>query len=338
MDAIASDMECSSSIFLRRKSSDVADNLTDDCPFQRRAIEAIGPGRRASLRGRILAICRAGKILRIRFAPPKPSGILGKSIEKVGSLMLTPTITVMMPCFNNSAYIEAVEASVLRQTYLDIELVIVDDASSDDSVSIIERFTDSRIRLHCNPRNQGVAAVRNQLLERAAGTFLSSLNGDDLYQCSEKLASEINRMPRVEGCRPTIVYGDVELIDAAGRVLSRVSGKSPDLEGILFKAILDRSVMIPRDFLVSAKLAKSIGGFDERLALYEDWDYKLRLAQQAKFVFTNRIGIGYRRHRAGLSVAKNKLHGRYRDDVLKKYCNGGHASVSMVMMLQQIKM
>ena len=232
----------------------------------------------------------------------------------------SPTISVMMPCCNNSKYIEAAVASVLSQQIDEtFELVIVDDASGDDSIRRIDAFADQRIRLIKNQTNRGISAVRNQLLSEAAGQYLTSLDGDDVYVDSQKLAREWELLKSSKDPQRTIVYSDVRWIDGAGETMLFASAIAPPMEGILYQAILDRRVMIPRDFLLAADLARSVGGFDTNLPIYEDWDYKLRLAQRAVFRYTHSVGIGYRRHGSGLSAAAAPLHQKCQSIIRRKH-------------------
>lgn len=235
-----------------------------------------------------------------------------------------PTISVMMPCCNNANYIEAAVESVLSQQIDEFfELVIVDDASDDDSVARIRALVDPRIRLIRNETNCGISSVRNQLLAQASGRFLTSLDGDDLYVDGHKLSREWDLLRDCENSNRTIVYSDVRWIDGGGETMLRASSIAPPMEGILYQAILDRRVMIPRDFLLSAELARSVGGFDTDLPIYEDWDYKLRLAQKAVFRYTQSVGIGYRRHGGGLSAAAAPLHEKCQAIIRKKHGGEG---------------
>ncbi|MEM6471326.1 MAG: glycosyltransferase [Planctomycetota bacterium] len=242
-------------------------------------------------------------------------------------------ITVMMPCFNNAAYIQSAVSSVLDQTGLpatvELELLIVDDASTDHSVDQILAFGDRRVRLRRNETNRGISRVRNQLLQNASGNFVTSLDGDDFYDDPNKLSREWALIAKSNNPERTIAYSDVRWVDEHGEFLLNASSLAPPLEGILFQGMLDRRVMIPRDFLMSAKLAKSVGGFDESLPIYEDWDYKLRLAQKAFFQYTHAPGIGYRRHGEGLSAAKSSLHRQCIAKIRRKHGLSGFAGDAM---------
>jgi glycosyltransferase involved in cell wall biosynthesis len=234
--------------------------------------------------------------------------------------MTQPSVTVMMPCYNNSKYIFEAIQSVLSQTHRDFELLIIDDASTDDSVQIVQACADPRIRLVRNDNNRGIAAVRNQLLSLATGKYLTSLDGDDIYCSPKKLEKELSLIESTdEAPGPLIVYSDVHLITADGQVISQASRTASPREGLIFQGLLERSIMIPRDFLLSAELARDVGGFDESLPIYEDWDYKLRLARRARFAYTNHVAIGYRRHGAGLSAVSKAKHEQYRGLIKRKY-------------------
>jgi glycosyltransferase involved in cell wall biosynthesis len=236
----------------------------------------------------------------------------------------SPVISVMMPCYNNAAFIEAAVTSILNQRIdVPLELLIIDDASGDDSVDRIGRIRDDRIRLIRNRENRGIARVRNQLLAEARGAYVSSLDGDDVYVDDQKLACEWNLLHRDPRPDRTIVYSDVRWIDGRGETMLLASSIAPPMEGRLYQAILDRRVMIPRDFLLSAELARSVGGFDPELPIYEDWDYKLRLAQRATWRYTHRVGIGYRRHGGGLSAAEPRLHERCQTMIRQKHAGAG---------------
>ena len=233
-------------------------------------------------------------------------------------------ITVMMPCYNNVEYIEAAATSVLEQKVdVPVELLIVDDGSTDESTEIIRNLGDARIRLIRNQKNRGISAVRNQLLSEARSSLLSSLDGDDVYADPFKLARELAIWLESDDPARTIVYSDIRWIDGNGSEMLLASSVAPPLEGILYQAILDRRVMIPRDFLIPAELARSVGGFDCDLPIYEDWDYKLRLAQRATFRYTHEVGIGYRRHGNGLSGAPPSIHRKCQEKIRQKHAGHG---------------
>lgn len=93
----------------------------------------------------------------------------------------SPLISVCIAVYNRQKFIQAAIESVLNQTYQNFEIIIIDDGSKDDTVSIIESIADSRIKLFKNESNQGVVYTRNRYLELANGEFIAILDSDDLW-------------------------------------------------------------------------------------------------------------------------------------------------------------
>lgn len=92
-----------------------------------------------------------------------------------------PLISILIPAYNAEAYITKALESVLRQTVQDIEVIVVDDASTDGTVGKVQGFDDSRIRLITKQKNEGAQATRNQAMERARGEWIAFLDADDWY-------------------------------------------------------------------------------------------------------------------------------------------------------------
>ena len=91
-----------------------------------------------------------------------------------------PKISVCVPVYNAAPFIAETVSAVLRQDMTDFELLLLDDASTDDSVAVIKRFNDKRIRLFRHKHNQGIAASRNFLIKQARGEYIAVLDHDDI--------------------------------------------------------------------------------------------------------------------------------------------------------------
>ncbi|MEI6218495.1 MAG: glycosyltransferase family 2 protein, partial [bacterium] len=94
--------------------------------------------------------------------------------------MSNPLISVILPVYNNATTVEAAARSMLRQTISDMELIIIDDGSSDDSVAVVERIRDPRIRVYRNDRNIGCSASRNRGLDIMRGAYMAPMDADDI--------------------------------------------------------------------------------------------------------------------------------------------------------------
>ena len=139
-----------------------------------------------------------------------------------------PLVSVIMPCYNMERYISETIASVQRQTYPHWELLIVDDASTDETVKIIESYsqTDSRIRFAIKKQNSGIADTRNQCIQMAQGLFLAFLDADDIWH-PEKLEKQLGFMMEKN---VGFTYSTYDWIDEDGKTLNKYINTIGDLD------------------------------------------------------------------------------------------------------------
>lgn len=235
-----------------------------------------------------------------------------------------PDISICVPNYNNARYLEACLSSVAAQTFGNFEVVVVDDCSSDGSMEVLDAFPDERVRVHRNAVNLGIARVRNLCLALARGKWVTSLDSDDVYLSPDKLRLELDVVSYWAGRGvQAIGFSDIMHLDPAGTRMFLRSDRERLVEGDIHEGILSRSVLIPRDYLCTRQQLLSVGGVDEGLPLYEDWDLKIRLARRFPFYFSDCIGIGYRRHAGGLSAAPRAQHDYWIGRIRRKYPAAG---------------
>lgn len=130
-----------------------------------------------------------------------------------------PLVSIIMPCFNMASYISDSIKSVIAQTYPHWELLIVDDASTDDTVNIIESYAqfDARIRFAVKKQNSGIADTRNQCIQMACGQFLAFLDADDIWH-PEKLEKQLKFMIEKN---VGFSYSTYDWIDEEGKTLNK---------------------------------------------------------------------------------------------------------------------
>ena len=104
--------------------------------------------------------------------------------------METPLVSVNMPVYNGAAYIKEAIESIVQQTYPHWELIVVNDASTDDTVQIVNAFKDERIKLVHNKKQLGLAHVRNVAIAASTGKYIAILDSDDIA-CKERLALQV---------------------------------------------------------------------------------------------------------------------------------------------------
>lgn len=143
-------------------------------------------------------------------------------------------VSVVMPCFNTESYVEAAVRSVLAQTHTDLELLIVDDASTDTTGSIVAGLAreDGRVSLHRLQTNGGAARARNHAIERATGDYVAFLDSDDLW-LPAKLERQL-RFAQIVGAPLTYTsYYKIDTDASADETVMRARGRVIDPPGVL---------------------------------------------------------------------------------------------------------
>ena len=219
-------------------------------------------------------------------------------------------ISVIIPNYNNENFLHACMDSVLSQDYLDIEVVVVDDLSTDDSRKILNNYmaSDGRVKVIFKTANEGVGQAREDGISYSSGNYIVTLDSDDVYLCKQKLSDEYRILKKNEQLsdRQVVAFSQIELLRENGESIGVPNRNIA--EGDILDGLLSRSIMIPRDFLFKKSCYFDVGGFNQKISLYEDWDFKIRLAKKADFYFSGNKGVGYRQHAGGLSKMSTQRH------------------------------
>jgi glycosyltransferase involved in cell wall biosynthesis len=199
------------------------------------------------------------------------------------------TVSVVTPTYNRARFLPEAVASVLAQTSPDLELMIVDDGSVDDTHKVLEPFlADRRVRCFYQD-NQGQSHARNLALEQATGDFIAFLNSDDVWS-SDKLEKQLavfQANPEVD-----IVHGDEVMIDEQGVVISFENMKR--YSGWITRYLLaDNSVSITTA-LVRRRCFDELGGFDTSVGVADDYELWLRFSARYRFHYQPGIVASYR--------------------------------------------
>lgn len=213
------------------------------------------------------------------------------------------TVSIVIPCYNAEAFVgEAIE-SALGQTYPNVEVIVVDDGSTDSSLDRIKSF-GARIRWESGP-NRGGSAARNRGIELARGEFVQFLDADDL------LAPEkVTRMLPVALAhgRAHLVYCDWEQIDEDGNQVERRSLRhdgSDQLDDVVWILRQQLTTMTPLHW---REQLKAVGGLDESLPCAQERDLHLRLACHGmRFVHVPEVLVRVRRRAGSVSSDSNRV-------------------------------
>lgn len=208
----------------------------------------------------------------------------------------SPLVSVIVPTFNRSAYLRPAIDSVLGQTLTDLELVVVDDGSSDDTAEMLDAIADPRLRIVRHPANRGIAVARNSGLDAAAGKYVAWLDSDDVCR-PDRLAVQVRYLEAHSGI--ALVGGCGGKIGADGRRRRglRVPPFHPDDVRcwLLFKSAFQQSSVMGR-----AAILKDTP-YDPSFRVCEDIDVFVRLAASHRLANLPRVLVDRRMHEGQVS-------------------------------------
>lgn len=187
-----------------------------------------------------------------------------------------PKVSVIIPTFNRAHILARAIASVLEQTDANLELIVVDDGSSDDTAALIKTFVDPRLRYVQQPRNLGVSAARNRGIAEARGEWLAFLDSDDLW-LPQKLERQFAALSGVD-----CVASYCGLLRIDGQNETRIPHRADGLNSGTkpWPSLLMDGLWFSQTWLVPKRVIVAAGLFDERMSIWEDWDLFLRIALQ----------------------------------------------------------
>ncbi|MDZ7960053.1 MAG: glycosyltransferase [Aulosira sp. DedQUE10] len=202
-----------------------------------------------------------------------------------------PLISVVLPVFNGEKTIYETIQSVLNQTFVNWELIIINDGSQDSTLEIIKKFefADPRLRIF-SYLNAGLAASRNRGIALSLGEYISFIDADDIWT-SDKLKSQLTALQ--EHPKAFVAYSWTNYIDADGNFV-KFGGHTTDTGDVYQKLLLWNFVENGSNPLVRKEVFTIVDGFDESLIASEDWDMWLRLASRYEFVVVPEVQILYR--------------------------------------------
>lgn len=214
-------------------------------------------------------------------------------------------ISIITACYNSSKYIEQTILSVLNQTYLDIEYIVIDGASSDGTVDIILKYVDKIAYFISEPDRNMYDAI-NKGINRATGDYIAILNSDDFY-ISNTIISDVVKQIIMLGDSYGGVYGDVTDFDEKGKLIKRKYMIQTSYKELLASKKL--SFVGHGNLFVSHAACKEIGEYnciDFKAA--SDYDYILRLFRKYHFKHVNINVMGFRIHNGSITSSGEIEH------------------------------
>jgi glycosyltransferase involved in cell wall biosynthesis len=226
---------------------------------------------------------------------PRPPPVLCARAQSARSLRAVttgpPEVSVVIPTRDRWHLLEDALATALGQEETTLEVIVVDDGSSDETPARLAALPDPRLRVLRNPRSLGVAAARNRGIAAARATWIAFLDDDDLWS-PRKLRSQLDAAATAQAA---FAYGGAIVIDESMQVLRHSPAPDPSAlsTGLLVRNLIPGGCS---NIVATTELVRSVGGFDEDLVALADWDLWIRLAHAGRAASCPDTVVAYRRH------------------------------------------
>lgn len=257
-----------------------------------------------------------------------------------------PWVSVICTCYNHVDYVEECLQSVAAQTYANLELIIIDNGSSDGSGAVIRAFCKQypRAQFIQNTSNRGLCQAFNQGLRRSTGQFIIDLAADDVL-LPDRVAKQVEQfrsLPDYYG----VVFSNAAYIDGQGKQTGLHFPTGPDGRttqfvptGDVFREVLSRYFINTPTMMMRRELLTALGGYDESLA-YEDFDFWVRSARTHRYAYLDEVLTHKRRlpNSLGAQVTKRGnqlLESTYR--VCQKALNLCRSSEELAALASRIR-
>ncbi|WP_114781442.1 glycosyltransferase [Botryobacter ruber] len=221
--------------------------------------------------------------------------------------MTLPLVSVICLCYNHERFIAEALDSVLAQTYPNLEIIIVDDCSTDNSVALIEAYCRKhpQLRFISTGHNRGNCAAFNMGFRASSGAFLIDFATDDVL-LPDRIEKQVAAFTTVSADYG-VVYSDAEYIDDDSRHLGyhcqrdaqgNVTSFAPS--GDIFSYLVARYFICPPTMFIRREVLEELNGYDETLA-YEDFDFWVRSSRHYKYYFLDEVTTKRRVHAHAMS-------------------------------------
>lgn len=192
-------------------------------------------------------------------------------------------VSVIIPNYNHAHYVGEAIQSVLHQTYRNVEIIVVDDGSTDESQEVIASFGNHVHYIW--QENRGLSAARNRGIAAAKGAYIALLDADDMYEPTflATLIAALHTTADASG-----IYCGYQFVDHNNCLLPQLEARTvPD--GQLYQALVDGNFLVPESILVRRECYANVAPFDEALRACEDWDMWLTITRQYKIIGTTQV-------------------------------------------------
>lgn len=197
-----------------------------------------------------------------------------------------PTVSVVVPAYNRARFLADAVASVINQTLTDLEIIVVDDGSTDDTRTVVESLADERIRYVRHDENKGANAARNTGIRLARGRYVAFQDSDDRWD-PQKLERQIAACESSAAKACFCAFN--RHVGATSVKIPKSSYQIPSGLNDLQRQVTRGSFISCQTLMIDRELVLSVGEFDESLPRLQDWELCLRLAQITPIYFLDEV-------------------------------------------------
>lgn len=214
---------------------------------------------------------------------------------------MSELVTVIILTYNKAHFVSESIQSVLAQNYTNLEIIVIDDASTDSTKEFLELFLkNNQIRFIQNKKNIGISQNRNYGVFLAKGKFVAMLDGDDVWLDCDKLTKQVKYLEENPECGAVGTW--VVQIDEYGSNIKKIAYEEKDES--LRKSILYRNPMANSSVLFRREVAQRVGGYDDSLVTMEDHDLWLKIGVQSTLATLPIYALGYRVYQGNITKSR----------------------------------
>ncbi len=215
----------------------------------------------------------------------------------MNAVQAKPLVSIIIPCYNGSDYIgEAIE-SVLAQSCKDWELIIIDDASTDDSTDIVKKYcTNKKISILKNKKNLGIAGTKNKGILKSKGEFIAFLDQDDIWD-NNKLSLQTKRLQQDSSAG--VICTGMLFIDSQANATTIFKGFDDKDQQELIKNLYITPVNSSSTMMIRRSCIDKTGAFDQSLKGWDDYELLMRIGLDFKILYEAALLVKKRIHPGG---------------------------------------
>lgn len=212
-------------------------------------------------------------------------------------------VSAIIPAYNCEKYIVETIESVFAQTHKDIELIVVDDGSTDRTEEIIRSF-GARLNYIRQDKNSGPSAARNRGIKESSGAYVAFLDHDDIW-LPDKIEEQVRMLEREKDL--ALVYSNFYYINRSGSIMGKLFDNIKPCRGFVFEELVISNFIPTSSVVIRKKVLDETGIFDERFLIAQDYDLYIRIAERHKIDFIERPLLKYMVHPDGASKKRRRI-------------------------------